>query len=113
MNERITTTIAEIRRGALNQEAAEEMAKVIQAVRETGKAGKLTITIDVKPLANHEGAVTVRGKATGTLPRVDSKDEVFFTTDGGELTRNHPKQDELPGLKVVPMTPSTNRASNG
>lgn len=56
MNERITTTIAEIRRGALNQEAAEEMTKVIQAVRETGKAGKLTITIDVKPLANHEGA---------------------------------------------------------
>ena len=106
MSERITQTIADIRRGALNQEAAEDMTRLIQAVKETGKAGKLTITIDVKPLANHDGAVTVRGKSTVTLPRTESKDEVFFTTDTGELTRNHPKQDDLPGLKVVPMTPS-------
>ena len=110
MNDRITPTIADIRRGALNQEAAEEMTKVIQAVRETGKAGKLTITIDVKPLANHEGAVTVRGKATATLPKVDSKDEVFFATEGGELTRNNPKQDEFPEMRVVKFD---NQAANG
>ena len=112
MAERITTTLADIRRGALNQEGAEEFKRLIEAVRNTGKAGKLTITIDVKPLAKHEGAITVRGKVTATVPKEESKDEVFFTTDEGEITRNHPKQDEFPAMKVL-QHPAVAAAASG
>ena len=59
------------------EEATEELAKLIAAVESTGKAGKLTLTIAVKPLSKASGALEVRAKAReDALKKKDPKKKV-------------------------------------
>ena len=46
----ITDTLRALRNGHFIDEASEDLARIVNAVSETGKSGKLTIEITVKKL---------------------------------------------------------------
>ena len=67
--------LQDIRDGRTHSELTNGMDELLQAVRNTGKAGTITLEIKIKPAS--------RG------------DDFFWVTDDNDLSRNHPRQQHL------------------
>lgn len=78
--------------GDFNIKCGELFAAVLRGVEETGKAGKLTITLDVK---QQNGAVSVLPKVTDKTPETPPDAELYWTTPDGNLTLRNPAQRDL------------------
>ncbi len=63
----IEETLRHLRGGYLLSELQEQLAKVVQAVDVTGKAGKLTIQLTVKKVSR-SGALEILDKITSVAP---------------------------------------------
>lgn len=99
----------EIRGGTLHDELTEQLARVVEGVSATGKAGKVTLTLTVK-----------KGPARGTVLLVDDlkqvvpveKDGAIFYERDGILSTRHPNQpplwpdEEKRGPRAVPARPA-------
>jgi hypothetical protein len=95
-------TLAFLSRGSLDGELAEALAEVVKRVRETGKAGELTLKLKVSMLNQRdEDAVKVTPAVSTKLPKLASFETVMFSTYDGDLLRNDPRQQSL-DLKEVP-----------
>lgn len=99
----ISETIRLFQGGDFNLRAGELFADVLRGVEATGKAGKLTITLDVK---QQNGAVSVLAKVTDKTPEVQPDADLYWTTPEGNLTLRNPAQRDL-DLQQVPAAPST------
>lgn len=88
----ITDTLRMLQQGALNSKAGDMLATMIKAVEETGKPGKLTITIDVKKTG---GAVSVASDVTDKTPIEKPAPDMFWATVEGNLTETNPNQRRL------------------
>lgn len=100
-------TLRDIRRGNLLEECADELQKVIAAVEETGKTGKLIIEIAVSPASKGQGAVMVADKITAKLPALPAGETIMFVTPENNLVANDPRQKslELKGVEVAQNEP--------
>ena len=87
-----------LKNGALNQEAGDLLAGIVKAVEETGKPGKLTLTIAV---ARQGAALSVLGIVTDKTPEERPLPDLFWSTVEGHLTQENPNQRRL-DLQVVP-----------
>lgn len=102
----ITDTLRLLNGGAFMDECAEKMAEAVRAVDETGKAGKVTITIDLKKAG---GAISVVGKVTNKAPESPPDSTTLWATTEGNLSLQNPAQRQLefaqnqPG--VAPLKP--------
>lgn len=94
-------TLANINKGSINPQLDEKLRDLIQAVRLSGKAGAVSLTLKVAPLKGNAEVVTVEPAVTVKLPVSEAGKTVFFTTEKGELVRNDPRQQELPGLRTI------------
>ena len=81
-------------RGRTHDELGEHLRALTQAVLHTGKAGKLTFTIELKP-ARSAAAVVVSDKIDVKIPTVDRPESIFFADNNGNLVRNDPRQGSL------------------
>jgi hypothetical protein len=89
------------RRGALHGELSEQLHELLQAVKETGKAGALTVRIDIKPAAKGNAEqVVVSDTSSVKKPQAARPESVFFLDDDGNLSRSDPRQTELPLREV-------------
>lgn len=91
--------VLEIGGGRLHARLSDQLAEITAAVKETGKKGLLTVKIEVKPLAKADhGTLVVTGSSTAKAPEGDddSPTSVFFADDSGNLSRNDPRQPQLP-----------------
>ena len=88
----ISETIRMFQGGDFNIKAGELFAAVLRGVEDTGKAGKLTITLDVK---QQNGAVSVLAKVTDKTPEALPDADLYWTTPDGNLTLRNPAQREL------------------
>jgi len=95
----ITDTLRTLKQGALTQEATELLALMVKKVEQTGKAGKLTITIDVKKVG---GVIGLLGKVTDKTPQPVENPELFYADEHGGLTVDNPAQRKLDLKPVVP-----------
>lgn len=95
MSRPITDILREMRRGKIVAEASDELAKIVQAVDDTGKAGKLTLTLTVKPAKDGGLEKTISCDIGSTVPRHALPDSVFFSTGDGDLVRTDPDQREM------------------
>jgi hypothetical protein len=99
-----------LRSGRTLDDLAEELAKIVQSVRETGKPGKLILSLVVKPPKKGGASyLTVEDAIVSKLPVLDRGDTVFFHGRDGRLTRSDPAQQEL-SLRPAPthnVDPST------
>ena len=91
---------ADIRRGSFLDECTDELQRVVAAVEETGKAGKLVIEIAVTPASKGQGAVKVADKITAKLPSLPAGETIMFVTTDNNLVANDPRQ-QTPELKSV------------
>lgn len=83
-------------RGRTHDDLSIGLHKLIAAVQDTGKAGKLQLTIDVRPLKGDTNTLQVVAAVTSKVPQVDQPASIFFVDDDGNLTRNDPRQMSLP-----------------
>lgn len=99
-------TLGELRMGDSLVECDEKLTELIQAVRKTGKSGKLTLAIAIKPMSGGDVmAVTLEDKITLTLPESTKGGTIMYATPGNSLTKQDPRQMMLDGLRVLDMPP--------
>jgi hypothetical protein len=108
MKKAFTQTLVELRGGELVEEATNQLNELVSMVRDTGKPGKITVTIDVKPFSKVADALEVTGKVTTSLPREKETAEVFFPTFENNLSRHSERQTELPGISLADSRSSSN-----
>lgn len=73
--------------------ADEQLKKVISAVQQTGKKGKITVELEVSP--NGELGFAVTAKVKATAPQVSFGQSFFFMGRDGALTRQSPDMQQL------------------
>ena len=87
--------LAQINHGALADEAAAQLAGLVQEVSHIGRKGVLTIKIEVAPFTGGGDTVRLSGKTTVTPPSRDPHAGVFFFDEDGGLSRNDPRMNTL------------------
>lgn len=87
--------LQQIRGGAALTDAAKDLQELVQAVRDTGKKGKLTFCITVEPDKADETVVTLEPEIVLKLPKKPRAKGIFFMDRHGTLTREDPRQLEL------------------
>ena len=79
-------TLKNIRAGGLLDEIGDELANLTRHVRETGRGGKLTITLTVSPVKKGQGEiVTIADEVRAKLPKLERPSTVLYTDDAGGL----------------------------
>lgn len=99
MSKPITETMHHIGNGFFISTASEKMAELVKRVNETGKSGKIDLTITVKKLIKN-GAMQISGKVKSTMPADEPMETVLFATENGALTPDNPHQQKL-NLTVI------------
>lgn len=83
--------------GRTHNELSEALHHLIAAVQETGKGGRVQLTVDIKPLSKGDGhTLTVTDTVAVKMPKSERPQSVFFVDSDGNLTRNDPRQMSLP-----------------
>jgi hypothetical protein len=91
----IINILQQIRSGALIEDLSEELREIVAGVHETGKAGTLTLVIDVTPVKKMPGTVAIGGDIKAKVPKADKKPALFFSDEDGGLHRSDPRQREI------------------
>jgi len=94
----ITETLERLRGGQMLDEASEKLAEIVRAVDVTGKAGELTIKLQVKKLSR-SGALEVIDKVTAKVPEESPITTMMYPTPEGNLITEDPRQQKL-DLKI-------------
>lgn len=90
-------TLADVRAGGVIDDLDDILADVVQAVRNTGKTGELTLKLTIKPASKGDiCTLFVDADIKTKLPRLDKGSTVFFADDDNSLTRRDPRQSEIP-----------------
>lgn len=106
-------TLREIRRGAILDDCADELQRLVRAVDETGKPGKLTIELTVKPASKGQGIYNIADKVRAKLPELPVGETIMFATVEGNLQARNPAQPDIDGLIDVSAAPEApKRAAN-
>jgi len=88
----ITDTLRNLQGGLFIDKCSDMLADVVKAVDETGKAGKLTITID---LTKSGGAMAIVAKVTNKTPEQKPDADLLWPTVEGNLSLDNPNQRKL------------------
>lgn len=108
MNQRpFFDTLRDIRAGAVLDELAAQMQTLVHAVQVCNAGGTLTLTLEVKPMKGSTEAVVVADSIKVKAPHIKSSGTVMFPTPEGNLSRQHPRQTELPGLSLATSATGT------
>lgn len=83
--------------------AGDEFAKLINQVVQTGKAGSITMKIDVKP--STAGALAVKAVVSAKIPKGLPPESLLWPTPEGNLIAEDPRQTKL-DLKPVAAEPA-------
>ena len=85
-------TLREIRRGQILDDCADELAKAVRAVDETGKPAKLTIQLSIKPAAKNPGTYVISDKVRAKLPELPVGETILYGTPEGNLQARDPRR---------------------
>jgi hypothetical protein len=96
----LAAVLQDLRRGAVLDQASTELQALTRAVVDTGKKGRLVLTIEVGPMKGNPDALVVAATVK-TTPPVESNEAVYFADSSSNLVRDDPKQPPLPGLREV------------
>lgn len=91
--------IAEMRNGQVAADISRKLNELMDAIRDTGGPGALTLKLKVKPstIDIHEGVkeVEITHSCEITKPEKPIGKAIFFVSRDGNLTRTDPDQQEL------------------
>lgn len=103
----ITDTLRLLQGGVFLDQCSEQLAELVRNVDDTGKAGKLTITLDLKKSA---GAVAITAKVTNKSPERAPDADLLWATTEGNLVLDNPNQQKL-DLRQVDTRPTELRSA--
>lgn len=93
--------IRQINNGQLVDELTDEMTAVIEAVKMTGKTGKISLTLTLCPGGPNNSQLEVKPSITGTKPELPRPFSYFFINDDYGLQREDPRQHHIEGISPV------------
>jgi hypothetical protein len=99
-------TLETIRFGSLAVDLTTQLEALVEAVKDTGRPGSLTLKLSVKPFKGDASAVTVVDEVKLTRPSAQKGETVFFATQANRLQRNDPRQPQLAGLRTPALAPA-------
>lgn len=102
----IHETLARLQGGLFLDACSEKLAEAVRAVDETGKSGKLTITLDLK---KSSGAIEIVANVTNKAPEPKPDSDLLWPTVEGNLTVDNPRQGKL-DLRQVDSKPAEIRS---
>jgi len=88
----ITDTLRQLQGGQFIDECSEQLAALVKGVDETGKAGKLTITLALKKSA---GAIAIEAEVKAKTPEQRPDSDLLWPTVEGNLSVDNPNQRKL------------------
>ncbi|QYG07151.1 hypothetical protein [Janthinobacterium sp. PAMC25594] len=99
--------LQELRDGRTHIELTTALADLLGKVKDTGKAGSITLQIGVKPAGKGADVdkVVIMDKITTKLPTPERGEDFYWLTDDNDLSRNHPKQSTLDLREAAPTAP--------
>lgn len=83
-------TIDELNFGKTKIEIDEKLMELVKAMEDTGRGGKLTVTLKLIP--GNKGEVSIEDDVKVDMPRPKRQASLFFTDENSRLIRNDPKQ---------------------
>lgn len=101
----ITDTLRLLQGGVFLDQCSDMMAELVKGVDETGKAGKLTITLDFKKSG---GAMAIVAKVMNKTPERAPDADLLWPTVEGNLSIDNPAQRKL-DLKMADPLPKVIR----
>jgi hypothetical protein len=103
--------LTEMRGGRVAEQLTDALDQIVQAVRITGKPGKLSVTFSIKP--SGENGLAISTKVDAKPPTADVGEAFFFLTQDGGLSRTDTRQRELEFGGNVTRVPDRVMASAG
>jgi len=94
----LQNVLGDLDKGDFLENASEELAKLILAVRKTEKRGSITLKISVDPTGE---AFTIGGTLTSKLPQPKPLSIIRYATDDGLVSLRDPNQGEFPEVAKV------------
>lgn len=88
----ITDTLRLLQGGLFLDQCSQLLAEVVRDVDETGKAGKLTLTLE---LSKAGGAIAIVAKASHKVPEQKPDADLLWPTTEGNLSQSNPNQRSL------------------
>lgn len=91
-------TLSLIHRGNFMINCGRKMQELTDAIKETGKKGRIVISLDVAPSGLKHGRVStveIRPDVSIVKPKHDQGKVTFFVTEDNKLVREDPSQAEM------------------
>jgi len=92
-------------KGRTHDELGEALHTLIARVKDTGKTGSVSLTVQVKPMKQDDRMVIVSDKIAISLPEHDRPSAAWFIGTDGNLQRDDPQQLVFESLREVPPPP--------
>jgi hypothetical protein len=93
--ETFVAAIGGIDHGAVAGKADDLLVELVNAVREQGRKGSVTVVLEVRPYKGNSLNVEVAASVTAKMPQPEPPAGLFFVTKDGALTRDDPRYDRL------------------
>ncbi|KRB73464.1 hypothetical protein [Noviherbaspirillum sp. Root189] len=108
MSKAFAVFLQDLRDGRAHSELSGQLEELISKVKETGKAGGITLKIKIKPASRGGDVdkVTVSDLISVDLPKPERGEDFFWLTDDNDLSRNHPRQQSLELREAASSKPS-------
>lgn len=106
MSKAFAVILQDLRDGRTHADLSEQFAKLMKNVKDTGKAGSLVLTVKVTPASRTQPVdkVIVSPTVELKLPKPEAGEDFYWLDDDDELSRNHPRQGDLPLREATPPT---------
>lgn len=97
--------LSRLRRGQVMDLLSVELNRVVNGVKDcqTGKGGKVTLTLDIRPIKKIHNAVEIVANVVGKSPEDPPDADLLFYDDDGNLHTRNPNQRDIfdDGLQVA------------
>lgn len=106
--------LQELRDGRTHAELSDQLANLLEKVKETGKGGEITLKLKVRPAGRGADVdkIVIGDSVTIKLPNPERGEDFFWLTNENALSRNHPRQGNLELRDATPSQPTTFKEAN-
>ena len=95
-------TLRDLREGSALDDLADALANVVTHVRHTGRNGKVTLTLTIKPASKgNTQVIAIEDAVSMKLPSMERGSTLLYADEDGGLSRHDPRQPKLPELREV------------
>lgn len=89
-------TLNNLDAGAVLEEAGVQMKELSAICLRRQDKGSLTVKLNVRPFKGSHGALIIEPEVKLSEPKAEPPQSVFYSSEEGDLSRNDPRQRELP-----------------